>query len=400
MRTVLRSSLAGLLGMALLLPLAARAEKEPSVEDMINALAPKSSAATDSARGETVPDAEGKPRPRGLTRSSKPSAPPPTREGRLQLQVQFDYASSAISPASRALLERLSEAMKAPALGELRYRIEGHTDITGQPDRNQRLSERRADAVADFLKSASGVGRERMNPIGLGSASPANPNDLKAAENRRVVIVSVERAPADAAKEGAGVIERLKGSLYARREGASRTMSIGARVSESDVLTTPANSIALVKLDDGAQVLLRSDTTVEFRKLRMSGEPGKMGQVLDLLVGAVRFVSGAFSRARPASVALVTQTATLGLRGTDFDVVYAPQYGKEDPGTYVKVNAGGVAVGGIDGSLVELERDQQAFAGNPKVLTRSLRKGPAAVRLDAPSSVFKTDELDSALASR
>ena len=38
-----------------------------------------------------------------------------TREGRLQLSVQFEYASAAISPQSRELLSRLSAAMRAPA---------------------------------------------------------------------------------------------------------------------------------------------------------------------------------------------------------------------------------------------------------------------------------------------
>ena len=49
---------------------------------------------------------------------------------------------------------------------------------------------------------------------------------------------------------------------------------------------------------------------------------------------------------------------------------------------------------------MELGKDEQAFAGNPKVLTRSLRKGPATVRLEAPSKIFKTDELDGLLAAK
>lgn len=391
MAHAVRNCIAGALAALVLNPLGALAE-EPSVQDMIDALAPK---ANPSSQSLGV-----------VTRSLRRSAPaaPPTREGRLQLSVQFEYASAAISPQSRELLGRLAAAMKAPALAQLRYRIEGHTDITGDPQRNQRLSERRAQAVADFLKDASGVGNPRLNTLGLGSASPANPNDLKAAENRRVVIVSVEAAPetlAGVADDGAGTIQRVKGALYVRREGITRTAPEGSRVREGDVLSTPAQGTALVKFDDGANVLLRSDTTIEFRKLRLAGESGRMGQVTELIVGAIRFVSGAFARSRPESVAFVTQTATLGLRGTDFDLVYAGQYSADDPGTYVRVNDGGVAVGGVDGSSLELAKDEQGFAGNPKVLTRSLRaKGPAAVKLDAPSKVFRKDDLDSLLANK
>jgi OOP family OmpA-OmpF porin len=388
LKQTLRRSLGGALAALLLVPLAAM-PADPSVQEMIDALAPKPSASTQGVGVLT----------RSLRRSATPAAP--TREGRLQLSVQFEYASAAISPQSRELLSRLAAAMKAPALAQLRYRIEGHTDITGSVPRNQSLSERRAQSVAEFLKGASGVGAGRLNTIGLGSSAPANPNDLKAAENRRVVIVSVEAAPESATPDdGAGTVQRVQGALYVRREGVTTSAKTGSRVREGDVLSTPAAGAALVRFDDGANVLLRSDTTVEFRKLRMTGEPGRMGQVMELLVGALRFVSGAFSHSRPESVAFVTQTATLGLRGTDFDMVYAGQYSADDPGTYVKVNDGGVAMGGVDGSTVELAKDEQAFAGNPKVLTRSLRKGPAAVKLDAPSKVFSTGDLDGLLAGK
>lgn len=376
----------------LALPTAAPAA-DPSVQDMIEALAPKQS---ESAKGVE-----------GLTRSLRrgaPSGPPPARAGRLQLSVQFEYASAAISPKSRELLARLAAAMQAPELSQLRYRIEGHTDVTGDARRNQRLSERRAQSVAQFLREAAGVAPARLNTLGLGSSTPANPNDLEAAENRRVVIVSVEAAPESASptdEEGAGTVQRVKGTLYVRREGATRLAAQGTRVREADVLSTPAQAAALVRFDDGSSALLRADTTVELRKLRLAGEPGRMGQVMDLLVGALRYVSGSFGRSRPESVALVTQTATLGLRGTDLDIVYAGHYAAEDPGTYVKVNEGGVALGGVDGSSVELARGEQAFAGNPKVLTRGVRgKGPAAVKLDAPSKVFGTGELDGLLAGQ
>ena len=390
MQPAVRRVLSGALAALLFFPLGALADADPSVQEMIEALAPKPSASTQGVGIVT----------RSLMRSARPTAPP-TREGRLQLSVQFEYASAAISPQSRELLARLAAAMKAPALAQLRYRVEGHTDITGSAARNQSLSERRAQSVAEYLHGASGVGTGRLNTIGLGSSSPANPNDLKAAENRRVVIVSVEAAPdSPTPDDGAGTVQRVQGALYVRRESVTQTALAGARVREGDVLSTPAQAAAVVRFDDGANILLRADTTVEFRKLRMTGEPGRMGQVMELLVGAMRFVSGTFSQARPESVAFVTQTATLGLRGTDFDLVYAGQYSAEDPGTYVKVNQGGVAIGGVDGSTVELAKDEQAFAGNPKILTRSLRKGPATVKLDAPSKVFSTGDLDGLLAGK
>ncbi|APV50897.1 hypothetical protein BWI17_15090 [Betaproteobacteria bacterium GR16-43] len=356
------------------------AAADPSVQEMIDALAPKPAM----------------PLSRGLSRGGKPA--PQVREGRLQLSVQFDYASANITPESRDLLARLSTAMGNPALAQLRYRIEGHTDASGDPVRNQGLSERRAAAVARFLGTSSGVQAARMNTVGLGSSVPANDKDPKAAENRRVVIVSLEAGEAVAKQEaGSGTVQEMKGSLHVRRAGATQTLRQGSRVSEADVLTTPAASTALLKMDDGANLLIRPDTTIELRKLQKDGEPGALTQVYELIVGAFRYVSSPTSK-RSESIAFVTSTATLGLRGTDFDVVHRPQStASQDPGTYVKVNRGAVSLGGLDGSMVDVAVDQQAYAGKPGGLSRGGKAQPAALRIEPAADVFKTGDLDSLL---
>jgi len=65
--------------------------------------------------------------------------------------------------------------------------IEGHTDAEGADERNQPLSERRAQSVVDFLIKA-GVPTERMKAVGYGSSRPVAPNDTSAnrARNRRI----------------------------------------------------------------------------------------------------------------------------------------------------------------------------------------------------------------------
>jgi len=357
---------------------------EPSVEEMIDALAPKPTT----------------PLTRGLSRGMKPA--PQVREGRLQLSVQFDYASASLTHEGRDLLTRLATAMKSPNLSQLRYRIEGHTDASGDPQRNQNLSERRAATVAKFLSSSTGIEAQRMNRVGLGATVPANEVDPRAAENRRVVIVSLEAgaapAPEQKAQKGGGVVQQVKGALHANRAGETTTLRVGSRIAERDVLTTPGRSTALLKMDDGANLLLREDTTIEVRKLQTQGEPGAVGQVFELLVGAFRYVSGSLGSERPDSIAFVTSTATLGLRGTDLDVVHRPlAAGSEDPGTYVKVNRGAIALGGLDGSFVQVAKDQQAYAGKPATLTRGGKTGPVTMRIEAPADMFKTGELDALL---
>jgi OOP family OmpA-OmpF porin len=71
----------------------------------------------------------------------------------------------------------------------LRVRIDGHTDTTGAERHNEKLSQRRARAVGDFL-IAAGVDASRIETQGWGQRKPAYPNDTEAqrSANRRAEI--------------------------------------------------------------------------------------------------------------------------------------------------------------------------------------------------------------------
>ena len=361
---------------------------DPSVDEMVEAL-----------------------RMKPLTRSLKPGSPKPRGEGKLQLQVQFDYNSATITPASQALLEKLAGAMKNPALAGLEYRIEGHTDTTGTGAGNLRLSNRRAAAVRDFLAKVSGVEAAKLSSIGMGSAKLADPANPTSAINRRVVVVSLEPLPATAkapegpsvskqagVKESGGVVEQVRGQVQVRRGPSNVVVEQGTRVREGDVLTTGIGSAAMLRLDDGAKLLMRAESVLRIAKLRLAGDTSAWSQAFELAVGAFRYVTGALGGNRPDAVAISTSFATVGIRGTDIDLVHAEKdVGGNEAGTYVKVNQGAVAIGGADGSQVKLGKDEQAFAGAKKPRTRSGAPVPAAVKLGEPSPVFRSGDFDSLL---
>lgn len=72
---------------------------------------------------------------------------------------------------------------------DTRVNIAGHTDSTGDASYNQRLSERRAQAVGSYL-TQNGVGSMRLNTSGYGATQPiaSNDNEQGRAQNRRVEI--------------------------------------------------------------------------------------------------------------------------------------------------------------------------------------------------------------------
>ncbi len=74
--------------------------------------------------------------------------------------------------------------------------IAGHTDNTGTPDRNNRLSYDRARSVAAYL-TAAGVPYERLFVRGAGASEPKSSNATPQgrSQNRRVEITLSEIAP-------------------------------------------------------------------------------------------------------------------------------------------------------------------------------------------------------------
>jgi len=117
----------------------------------------------------------------------------------IKQQVQFANDSAVILPASFGLLTEVADVfIKNPRVK--RVEIQGHTDNTGSPERNKKLSEERASAVRQWLVS-HGVGEGRLVARGYGQEKPVAPNvtPTMRARNRRVQFVIQEQ---DAAAKG------------------------------------------------------------------------------------------------------------------------------------------------------------------------------------------------------
>src|SRR5262249_37184980 len=69
----------------------------------------------------------------------------------VSLNVPFDYNSDKLTPDGFIALRSLAAALQDPRLSNYRFKIAGHTDAKGTAEYNQKLSERRAQAVRDYL---------------------------------------------------------------------------------------------------------------------------------------------------------------------------------------------------------------------------------------------------------
>jgi len=98
------------------------------------------------------------------------------------------HSGATIDPDSAGLLDRLIEtALRCPTAS---IEIAGHTDTDGDDGFNQALSEKRAQAVADYLVKA-GLPADRFKAMGYGSLQPVASNDTDEgkAQNRRIEFV-------------------------------------------------------------------------------------------------------------------------------------------------------------------------------------------------------------------
>ncbi len=109
--------------------------------------------------------------------------------GRARLYgIEFDLDSATLRAESKPVLDDVAKALASHPDWQLA--IEGHTDSTGTPAHNQKLSEARAAAVRDYL-TAHGVAASRLTSAGFGASQPVadNATELGRARNRRVEIV-------------------------------------------------------------------------------------------------------------------------------------------------------------------------------------------------------------------
>jgi outer membrane protein OmpA-like peptidoglycan-associated protein len=109
--------------------------------------------------------------------------------GRVRLYgINFDSDSDVIRSESKPTLDQVVAALKASA--DLKITIEGHTDSTSTAQHNQQLSQKRADAVKQYLVTG-GIDAARLEATGFGATKPIAINDtpLGRAANRRVELV-------------------------------------------------------------------------------------------------------------------------------------------------------------------------------------------------------------------
>lgn len=151
--------------------------KDPSKEDIVCAFSSKC----------------GKPHTRALQRGVTVSGggAPEQPAGSINLYVNFAYNSADLTADARITLDRLGAALKDQRLQGYSFMIAGHTDAKGSADYNQKLSERRAESVRQYLIGQYGVETEHLTAKGFGKQQLLDPTRPEDGVNRRVQVVDI-----------------------------------------------------------------------------------------------------------------------------------------------------------------------------------------------------------------
>ncbi len=208
-------------------------------------------------------------------------------------KIFFDVGKSTIKRKSHALLDEIAATLEQNASIK-KVQIEGHTDNTGDPEKNKALSQARADAVRDYL-IAKGIAAERLVAKGFGQDRPLVDGDAAnttegRAKNRRVEFNIVEQEEVkvelvrekltfeEAAVEVAGEIEVVQAVL------PGKLASVADATCEAVLTVDPEGKVTGVKVH-GCVAMPRSVTRRTFSRWVFAPMKDKDGKPIAVTVG-------------------------------------------------------------------------------------------------------------------
>jgi OOP family OmpA-OmpF porin len=123
---------------------------------------------------------------------AQPPPPPVHQKITIALNVEFDTAKAVVKEKYHGKIKRVADFMKEHP--ETNALIEGYTDNVGKETSNQKLSQKRANSVRQYIIKKFGIDGSRLTAIGYDSNKPIASNNTKEGrqKNRRVRVQTVQ----------------------------------------------------------------------------------------------------------------------------------------------------------------------------------------------------------------
>ena len=149
-------------------------------------------------------------------------------------------------------------------------------------------------------------------------------------------------------------------------DGARRSAERGGEIREGDTIVTGGSALAQARMSDGALISVRADSEFKLEQFAYRGREDRSASfVVSILKGGFRTITGLIAQVNRRGYRISTPAATIGVRGTHFEVVHVlPQIATQElpAGTYNRVFEGITTVQNPGGAILQVVRDQTAFA--------------------------------------
>ena len=123
------------------------------------------------------------------------------------------------------------------------------------------------------------------------------------------------------AEQQAGTVKSVRGDVQLLgASGTSRSAAPGDVLSPIDRILTGPDSAASVVLRDGTTMVVGPSSRLDVKEFHFDATTQDGGLLVSLLRGSMRMITGLIGKSHPDAVRVETQTATIGIRGTDFIV--------------------------------------------------------------------------------
>ncbi len=180
----------------------------------------------------------------------------------------------------------------------------------------------------------------------------------------------------------AGTVTHVSGPLVVKKaDGKIKSLSIGSSVESGDLVITEKRTYACLKFSDGSQVTLKPNTQFKVENyVYEQSSPKEDAGSFKLIKGGLRTITGQIGkRGNEHSYRMKTPTATIGIRGTIYDLHFCQgvECGASiQPGLYLAVTDGTIVVTNDAGlqTTLEVKTGQYVYikdASSPPVLMPS-----------------------------
>jgi len=190
--------------------------------------------------------------------------------------------------------------------------------------------------------------------------------------------------------------------------GRGYLMQKGDPIHEGDTIDATKDASAQIKMQDGGLIAIRPNTTLKIDSFKFNGkEDGSENSFISLFKGGFRALTGLIGRVNKKNYRITTPAATIGIRGTDHEIFFAPADLPGVPaGAYNKVNIGETSLT-TNAGTIHIKPNQMGYAGgmnqlpllqpvNTNIFTAAPPPAKATNATGGTAEVRSTDAVDKA----